>query len=76
MKKQIPHQATLRNGEKAVITGTLKNKYPLPKLCFKKEHPQNHEVSSYVVKMRREHKYNSYQCELSVASENFIFRQL
>ena len=34
-------QAVLRNREKAVIIGALKNKYSLPKLCFKLEIPRS-----------------------------------
>ncbi|WP_314057951.1 IS3 family transposase, partial [Shuttleworthella satelles] len=34
-------QTVLRNREKAVITGALKNKYSLQKLCFKLEIPRS-----------------------------------
>ena len=34
-------QTVLKNREKAVIIGALKNKYSLPKLCFKLEIPRS-----------------------------------
>lgn len=62
-------QIVLRNREKAVIIGALKNKYSLPKLCFKLEIPG----SSYYyqkVALRADDKYRELRSRIIKAFQD------